>query len=104
MTLNTSNPSLLFRNIILLNKLGLAPNLYATFENGLSYEFVPGCTLNENSVKEPRICKLVAQKMAKLHKVKLSDAEKPSPFIWCKLQQFFDLIPDKFTDEKTHKK
>lgn len=88
-----------FRNIILLNSLNLAPDLYATFQNGLAYKYVPGCTLTYETVTNPEIYRLVATRMAKLHKTQQELAEK-KPCIWDKLQKFFDLVPNKFTDEE----
>ncbi|XP_044761915.1 ethanolamine kinase 1 isoform X2 [Coccinella septempunctata] len=69
------------RNIQLLHQYGLAPSLYATFENGLVYEFIPGRTLSYEDVSNPKIYKMIAKEMAKMHK------------------QFVDLVPDKFDDE-----
>ncbi|KAJ8931763.1 hypothetical protein NQ314_015295 [Rhamnusium bicolor] len=70
------------RNIILLNSVDLAPNLYATFENGLAYRFIPGCTLNESTVRDPNIYKLVATRMAKLHKVRAEGAGQPKAILY----------------------
>lgn len=86
------------RNILLLNKLGLAPKLYATFKNGLSYEFVPGETLTVKTVRNPDIYKLVATHMAKLHKVNVPNVHNPEPILWKKMQSFIDLVPEKFSD------
>jgi len=36
----------LFKQI--LQKLGFGPKLYASFSNGLAYQFFPGKTLNRN--------------------------------------------------------
>lgn len=33
------------KNICMLHRYGFAPQLYATFVNGLAYEYVPGVTL-----------------------------------------------------------
>ncbi|KAI4458990.1 choline/ethanoalamine kinase [Holotrichia oblita] len=86
------------RNILMLNELGLAPSLYATFENGLTYEFVPGTTLNVKTVADPKIYKLVATHMAKLHKVKVANVSNPKPILWTKMQRFLDLVPEIFSD------
>ncbi|RVE41415.1 hypothetical protein evm_013934 [Chilo suppressalis] len=59
------------RNIKTLNKLGLAPKVYGIFENGLAYQYYPGVTLTVDSVLNDKIWPLVAQNMAKMHKVKL---------------------------------
>ncbi|RZC36210.1 ethanolamine kinase 2, partial [Asbolus verrucosus] len=86
------------RNILLLSKIGLAPDLYATFQNGLAYQFVPGCTLTDATVKQPEVYKLIATRMAKLHKVQVPGEKNPEPFIWDKLQSFLNLVPDNFSD------
>lgn len=75
--------------------------LYASFENGLAYEYVPGCTLNDETVTQPEIYKLVAVRMARMHKVKLT---KPQPILWKKMQAFLDLVPEKFTDDNKQKR
>ncbi|KAL1505816.1 hypothetical protein ABEB36_005291 [Hypothenemus hampei] len=92
------------RNILLLSKQGLAPNLYATFENGLAYRFQPGCTLNKETVRDPEIYSLVARKMAKLHKVKVEGVDEPKAFIWKKSRDFLNLVPEEFTLPKTQKR
>lgn len=97
------------RNIILLHSYGFAPSLYATFKNGLVYDFVPGVTLNPESVLRPEVWSLVAQRMADMHRlVKLNwehDAKtKPVPMLWKKTQSFFDLVPARFSDANKHKR
>ncbi|CAG9859427.1 unnamed protein product [Phyllotreta striolata] len=86
------------RNILLLNRAGLAPDLYATFRNGLAYKFLPGKTLTSDTVRNPVIYELVARQMARLHKVQPDDGRNGSPFIWDKIRRFLDLIPDVFSD------
>ncbi|XP_076252215.1 ethanolamine kinase 1 isoform X2 [Rhynchophorus ferrugineus] len=88
------------RNILFLSKQGLAPNLYATFENGLAYRYQPGCTLNTETVRKPFIYSLVAKKMAKLHKAKVDGIENPKPFIWKKSRDFLNLVPEEFSSQK----
>lgn len=80
----------------MLNKEGLAPALYASFENGLAYEYVPGCTLNDETVILPEIYKLIAKRMAHMHKIKPPQSE---PMLWNKLQAFLNLVPEKFSDD-----
>lgn len=88
------------RNILTLSKIGLAPNLYATFENGLAYRYQPGCTLNTETVRKPEIYSLVAKRMARLHKVKAEDTASPKPFIWKKARDFLNLVPEEFSCPK----
>lgn len=77
----------------------------ATFVNGLCYEFVPGSTLNPQSVIDPKIWKLVATNMAIMHKLPLSNEElKNDAMLKTKTLQFLDLIPEKFTDAAMHER
>lgn len=91
------------RNILLLNSAGLAPQLYATFQNGLAYEFVPGNTLTDKTVSQPEIYRLVASHMAHMHQVKVAD-QPHQPVLWNKLQNFLDLVPERFTDSCKHRR
>ncbi|XP_030762484.1 ethanolamine kinase isoform X1 [Sitophilus oryzae] len=92
------------RNILTLSKQGLAPNLYATFENGLAYRYQPGYTLNKQTVRDPLIYPLIARKMAKLHKAKVEGVENPRPFIWKKLRDFLNLVPEEFTNAEKQRR
>lgn len=85
------------RNILTLNKIGLPPRLYATFENGIAYEYIPGRTLNCKIVRQPEIYKLVATHLAYIHKIKLPDVAK-KPMLWEKVQDFFNMLPESFSD------
>lgn len=97
--------SLFYRNIILLNNVRLAPRLYATFENGLAYEFVPGCTLSCETVIVPKLYHLIAEKMANLHKVNSNNGyNQQTPVLWNKIQSFLNLVPDVFSDPVKQKK
>jgi ethanolamine kinase len=84
---------------------GLAPQLYATFQNGLAYEFVPGVTLNTQTLWEPKIWRLVAVNMARMHKLPLSDEEAAKePMLKSKTKRFLDLIPETFSDPEKHQR
>ncbi|CAH0628927.1 unnamed protein product [Chrysodeixis includens] len=87
------------RNIKRLNVLGMAPQIYATFENGLAYQYYPGKTLDTSSVIHETIWPLVATQMARMHKVELSKDVPKEPFIWNKIEKFLDLLPDPYTSE-----
>lgn len=93
------------KNIAYLHRHDLAPQLYATFQNGLVYEFVPGVTLNTKSVYEPEIWRLVATNMARMHKLPLSEEEAAKePMLKTKTIRFLDLIPDTFSDPEKHQR
>ncbi|XP_035431125.1 ethanolamine kinase [Spodoptera frugiperda] len=88
------------RNIKTLNVLGLAPQVYGIFENGLAYQYYPGVTLNVESVTNDNIWPLVATQMAKMHKVQLGKEIPKEPFVWDKIEQFLNLLPDPFSSEE----
>lgn len=86
-------------NIAYLHQHGLAPELFATFKNGLVYEYVEGVTLNTENVKNPVIWRLVAANMARMHKLQLREEDKDKePFLKMKFEKFLNHIPDQFSD------
>jgi ethanolamine kinase len=80
----------------LLHNAGYAPRLYATFCNGLAYEYVPGVILNTTSCRDPDVFPLVARMMAHMHRVDGGDDVPKEPSIWLKIQQFLDIMPQRF--------
>lgn len=84
------------RNIQLLHNAGYAPRLYATFCNGLAYEYVPGVILNSTSCRDPDVFPLVARMMALMHRMDGGDDVPKEPSIWLKIQQFLDIMPQRF--------
>ncbi|XP_055711775.1 ethanolamine kinase [Phlebotomus papatasi] len=92
------------RNIKLLHSYGFAPRLHATFANGLAYEYVPGVTLNPENVTDPAIWTLVARKMAKMHKVECGAEVSRKAMLRWKLEQFLNLIPEKFSRREIHER
>lgn len=92
------------KNIKLLHHYGFAPSLFATFSNGLAYEYVPGCTLTPDTVVLPQVWQLVARRMADMHKVEYDAGETKTPTLWTKLNKFFDLVPDVFANVETQER
>lgn len=86
------------RNIQLLHNAGYAPRLYATFCNGLAYEYVPGVILDTTSCRDPDVFPLVARMMALVHRVDSTDDVPKEPSIWLKIQQFLAIMPQRFKD------
>lgn len=94
------------RNIKILGNFGFAPRLYATFNNGIAYQFIPGVTLNVNSCRDEEIFPLVAHQMAMLHQQlkhweqasSRSKDTKANPVLWDKIELFLSLVPEKFND------
>ncbi|KAL9879457.1 ethanolamine kinase [Glossina fuscipes] len=93
-------------NIKLLHSYQFAPSLYATFKNGLAYEFVPGVTLNPDNVLQPELWSLVAKRMAEMHRiVNAKDTSiQPMPMLLKKMERFFDLVPSRFSKAQLHKR
>lgn len=82
----------------------MAPCLFATFNNGLVYDFIPGRTLTNEDVNNPKIYRLVAKEMARMHcEVPVPSSKKTETDFLIKMRQFANLIPDKFTDEAKQK-
>ncbi|ETN67618.1 choline/ethanolamine kinase [Anopheles darlingi] len=86
-------------NILLLHKYGLAPALYATFENGMAYAYEAGVTLTPDTCKDDDIWPLVACRMAQMHKkVPTGKVQFERPVLQGKVYQFLELVPERFTD------
>ncbi|XP_014212570.1 ethanolamine kinase 1 [Copidosoma floridanum] len=93
------------RNIRALHKAGHTHSIYATFDNGLAYEFIEGDTLTVDTVRKPEIYKLVAQRMAEMHLLQSStDQNQSEPIIWRKTEKFMQLMPKSFDDPEKRKK
>lgn len=91
-------------NIRLLHRYGYAPALYATFRNGLAYEFVPGVTLTPDTVRDERTWPLVARRMAQMHKVQDGTEGGREPALPEKMDQFLKLLPEVFSDPEKDKR
>ncbi|XP_053597991.1 ethanolamine kinase 1 [Microplitis demolitor] len=94
------------KNIRVLHKAGHTHSLYATFNNGLVYEFLNGEVLTPETIINPDIYWLVAKRLAQMHLLNpreyLSDygGEGPrEPIIWKKTEKFMELMPRSFDDD-----
>lgn len=88
-------------NFNLLHRFGFAPKLYATFNNGLVYEYTDGKPLGKSQVYDEHIWREVARRMAEMHRdvqCDKIDGANAQPVLWTKLKRFFDLVPETFTD------
>ncbi|KAG8226117.1 hypothetical protein J437_LFUL006747 [Ladona fulva] len=101
------------RNMKVMHEAGYAPRLYATFENGLVYEFIPGVVLTTETVKSPFVYPLVARMLAQMHCLELTKppSEKNGmvenghggqrePFLWKKAASFMELVPVAFQESE----
>ncbi|XP_075235260.1 ethanolamine kinase 1 isoform X2 [Lycorma delicatula] len=84
------------RNFKLLQDVGYAPQLYATFQNGLVYEFVPGEVLTVDTVRSLDVYPMVARMMARIHHIDCGNNVPRSPALWDKVNNFLGLIPSKY--------
>ena len=58
------------RNMRLLHANDCGSELHASFKNGLAYQFLPGTTLDLETVVDPYIYPLIARACAKMHSIK----------------------------------
>jgi len=79
-----------------MNSKGYAPSLYATFENGMVYEYIHGKELNIHSCRDISVYPLVARMLAKMHKLRYNDGTSLVPVLWDKVGCFINLISDTY--------
>lgn len=91
-----------FFTLQVLHKAGHTHSMYATFNNGLAYEFLEGDTLTIESVRQLEIYQLVATRMAEMHllRPKFTDSNDPESIIWKKTEKYMNLMPKKFEDDR----
>ncbi|XP_060628987.2 ethanolamine kinase 2 isoform X1 [Anolis sagrei] len=89
------------RNFQVLQDHGCAPNLYCTFENGYCYEFVPGKALGPEHIRQPNMFRLIAQEMAKMHRIH-NNGSLPKPCLWHRLYKYFNLVKTEFTRKSSN--
>jgi ethanolamine kinase len=100
-------------------KQGLAPSLYARFDNGLLYKFIPGVACTSADLRRPEISRGIAQRLGQWHArlpisaiseiparlgrpsategsgaiERLLSAEMPRPNMWTVLQKWINALP-----------
>lgn len=82
---------------------GFTPPLFATFNNGLAYQYIPGEVLTVDTVRSMAVYPLVACKMAQLHKLRSHPANH-KPALWAKLEKFVSLIPEEYSPVEKHQR
>ncbi|OZJ02376.1 hypothetical protein BZG36_04442 [Bifiguratus adelaidae] len=99
-------------NILTLSGQGLAPPLYGRFNNGLIYGYIPGEVFSLEDMRDKHKSKLIAQKLAKWHKVRygppISDGDSDvAPELWATmwkwLKQGDPTVPAQFADPNMQK-
>ncbi|XP_015594955.1 ethanolamine kinase 1 [Cephus cinctus] len=87
------------RNIRIMYKAGYTHALYATFNNGLAYQFIEGEILTVETVRQSKVYQLVAKRMAQMHLLNPEDSEiERYPMIWSKTEKFMHIMPKEFPD------
>ena len=83
-----------------MHEAGHTHSIYATFNNGLAYEFIEGDTLTTETVRNPIVYELVARRMAEMHLLKptSSNLSHNEPVIWKKAEKFMRIMPKNFDD------
>lgn len=84
-----------------LSKNGLAAPVYAKFENGLVYGYLPGECVSIKSVREPCIVEKISISLSLIHKIPLTKEEQnQQPLIEIKLKNWIETLPDKISSKK----
>lgn len=85
-------------NMMFMQRAGLGSPVYCGFTNGLCYGYSPGEVLDEKSVRDPIISKLIAAEMAKMHSVTLDEEYKQhvnlNACIFPLLRKYLALVPE----------
>jgi len=84
------------QNMLKLQSIGMGAKLYATFTNGLCYEFIHGELLNQTSMLDPVVYREVAKTMARVHSLLPPDNTK-SPCLWSRLEKFLNICNPSFS-------
>ncbi|CAG8539318.1 9114_t:CDS:2 [Paraglomus occultum] len=80
------------RNFVVLSGLGLGPELYGKFTNGLVYGFLSGKAISVPDMSDPDKSKLIAENLAKWHGVQLAGERIPTLFTT--LRKWLDEVPE----------
>ena len=59
------------RNMKLLHANGCGSQLYATFQNGLAYQYLSGSPITLESVRDPLVFPAIAAACSKMHSIEL---------------------------------
>lgn len=91
-----------------LHAAGCAPPMFALFNNGMAYGFFTGETLDEKSVRDPHIQRLIADEMLRLHQVHLPSlrakmTEKPVSQYKDKMRSWLESAPTHFDNPAKQK-
>ncbi|CAG8465084.1 2131_t:CDS:10 [Ambispora leptoticha] len=111
-------------NVVALSILGLAAPLYAKFNNGVVYGYIPGEPFAQHDLPNMNKSALVAKHLAKFHRVEIAGSKKPVLFdkirrwlnqgeqwngsrsrLSSRMTNYsFFQVPEKYTDPKVNEK
>ncbi|KAL4613493.1 ethanolamine kinase 1-like [Arapaima gigas] len=74
------------------------PQLYCSFQNGISYEFIRGEVMDEKQLRQPSVYRLVAQEMARIHSIRPENGTSARPVLWKKVSEMLCLVQDAYRD------
>ena len=83
-------------NMLKLQSMGLGAKLYATFTNGLCYEFIHGELLDQTSMLDPKVYGEVAKRISRLHSLP-APSETNTPCLWERLEKFLEVSNPSFS-------
>lgn len=90
----------------ILHQRGLAPRLFARFNNGYVYEFTSGTVCTLDALRVPHLYTLVARHMAEWHAVvpvEKSSQGEPTPNLWSVLEKWIHALPAVSEEDKARK-
>ncbi|KAI1292511.1 Ethanolamine kinase 2 [Halotydeus destructor] len=76
-----------------LSQLGQCAEVFATFDNGYCYEYLPGTVLTVQELSDNETWPRIAAALAKLHQLGLNGLE-PTFELFAMLDRFLNLLPD----------
>lgn len=87
----------------------LGPRVYASFQNGLAYEYVPGKSLDYAVAVDKNVYPLVAQKVGKLHRRMIHYVGQMRPshtshHVFHTLRNWLMLVPMRLADPVNHQR
>ncbi|XP_038072269.1 ethanolamine kinase 1-like [Patiria miniata] len=86
------------------SQAGCGAKLYARYNNGLCYEYLPGVILDPKTVREERIYKLIIKEMIKMHSIKPQDGAVTSPCLFRLMDRWLSILPETFEGKEKQKR
>ena len=87
--------------------LHLGPRVYATFSNGIAYEYVAGQALNYALAVDKNVYPIIAQKIGQMHRTMSSYTEvlhpsQASTHVFHTLRNWLMMVPMRLADPANH--